>query len=62
MGKSTINGPFSIAMLVYQRVTNKKVQWGNHVRFSGPYFPGESRQIPATSTACINGVAGPAFI
>jgi hypothetical protein len=22
MGKSTINGPFSIAMLVYQRVTN----------------------------------------
>ena len=26
MGKSTINGPFSIAMLVYQRVTPQKNQ------------------------------------
>jgi len=29
MGKSTINGPFSIAMLVYQRVTGLRLHPGS---------------------------------
>ena len=32
MGKSTINGPFSIAMLVYQRVYPDKIPWTHLVR------------------------------
>jgi hypothetical protein len=34
MGKSTINGPFSIAMLVYQRVLDDIEIIGNYCRVS----------------------------
>jgi len=59
MGKSTINGPFSIAMLVYQRVNGKYV-----VPISWCPLPPKERQCLGSTqhgTRQGKGLGGPVF-